>query len=91
MPYVGVTIKGRTSGIGWTIDFNAAYNRTVLTFKRRPSEAVRGLVKAAGFNWAPSMDAWIRKLNKKSFDAAQELAETLRYYPRKAPQIAASA
>lgn len=72
--FVGMEIKGK----GWKIVFDGGYDRTRVIFKRRPSEAAREAVKAAGFYWSPALESWNKKLSFKAFRAAQELAQQLR-------------
>lgn len=72
--FVGMEIKGK----GWKIVFDGSYDRTRVIFKRKPSNAAREAVQAAGFYWSPAMESWNKKLTHKAFRAAQELAVQLR-------------
>lgn len=72
--FVGMEIKGK----GWKIVFDGSYDRTRVIFKRKPSNAAREAVQAAGFYWSPAMESWNKKLTRKAFRAAQELALQLR-------------
>lgn len=73
-PWVGTKIKGR----GWKIMFDGNQGRTRVVFTRKPSEAARKAVDAAGFFWSPVMKSWNKKLTFKAFRAAQALSVQLR-------------
>lgn len=73
-PWVGTEIKGR----GWKIMFDGNQGRTRVVFTRKPSEAARKAVDAAGFFWSPVMKSWNKKLTFKAFRAAQALSVQLR-------------
>ena len=72
--WVGTEIKGR----GWKIMFDGNQGRTRVVFTRKPSEAARKAVDAAGFFWSPVMKSWNKKLTFKAFRAAQALSVQLR-------------
>ena len=72
--WIGQEIKGR----GWTIEANGSYERVRVVFKRKPSLAVRELVKSSGFYWSPVMKSWNRKLTHKAWRAAELLSFKLK-------------
>ena len=64
-----------TNFAGWEFDggrveANKADNRLQVFFDGKPDEAARDELKANGFRWAPSVDAWQRQLNKNAYYAA---------------------
>ena len=66
-------------GNGFTVRYDTFHRDTMLIFDAVPLPAVRELVKASGFFWAPSKGAWVRGLNAKGKRAAEELAPKLVY------------
>ena len=63
---------------GWEFDggraeANTEMNRLQLFFDEKPSENQRALLKANGFKWAPSQDAWQRQLTANAIYAAGRL------------------
>lgn len=71
--WAGQSIEGN----GFAIRFDAFYRDTMVVFEGVPLPAVRELVKASGFWWAPTKGAWVRGLSAKSKRAAEELAPKL--------------
>ena len=60
---------------GWTFDggrveANKEANRLQIFFDGKPDEATREELKANGFRWAPSAEAWQRQLNDNAYRAA---------------------
>ena len=74
--FTDTVIKGKT----WYILFDGAEQKTRVIFEKRPAEKVREAVKAAGFWYNGPMKSWNRKLNRKSYRAACELAIILSAY-----------
>lgn len=72
--WIGQTLKGK----GWKIVADGGYDRIRVTFARRPSEAQKEAVKAAGFCWSPALKSWNRGLKCKAWRAAEQLAITLK-------------
>lgn len=68
LEFIGTTLKGK----GWKIEFSADYDRTMLTFSRKPSQEIRDMLKEAHWNWSPSRNAWVKKLSRKCFLEAQD-------------------
>jgi hypothetical protein len=58
---------------GGRAEANAELNRLQLFFDERPNESQRANLKANGFNWAPSQDAWQRQLTDNAIYAAGRL------------------
>jgi hypothetical protein len=58
-PVSGTTAEGLT----FTISENKDANRTQIVFSGKPSEAIRASLKAGGFRWAPTEDAWQRQIS----------------------------
>jgi len=48
-------------------------NRLQLFFDEKPNDQQRSQLKANGFKWAPSQDAWQRQLNDNAIYAAGQL------------------
>ena len=63
-------------GLGYTIEFSATYDRTMIIFDSIPTDAARAIVKEAGFFWAPTLKAWVKGLNWKAYRAALKVQET---------------
>ncbi len=55
---------------GGRADANTEMNRLQLFFDEKPSESQRANLKANGFKWAPSQDAWQRQLTDNAIYAA---------------------
>ena len=60
---------------GWDFDggraeANADINRLQLFFDEKPTEAQRTVLKARGFKWSPSQDAWQRQLTDNAIYSA---------------------
>jgi hypothetical protein len=71
---------------------NADLDRLQLFFDEKPSESQRANLKANGFKWAPSQDAWQRQLTDNAIYAAGRLdfikpsdGRTVREHQPKAP------
>lgn len=63
---------------GWEFDggraeANMEMNRLQLFFDERPSDSQRANLKASGFKWAPSQDAWQRQLTDNAIYSAGRL------------------
>jgi hypothetical protein len=58
---------------GGRAEANADMNRLQLFFDEKPNEQQRIVLKASGFKWAPSQDAWQRQLNDNAIYAANRL------------------
>jgi hypothetical protein len=63
---------------GVTLQRNRDENRLQVRFPGKPSQAVRDVMKANGFRWAPSQDAWQRQLTNNAEWAWQRALETIR-------------
>ena len=64
---------------GWAFEggravANSDLNRLQLFFDERPNDNQRALLKANGFKWAPSQDAWQRQLTDNAIYAAGRLS-----------------
>ncbi len=77
---------------GGRAEANMEMNRLQLFFDQRPSESQRANLKANGFKWAPSQDAWQRQLTDNAIYAAGRLdflkptdGRTVREHQPKAP------
>lgn len=82
---------------GWEFDggraeANTEMNRLQLFFDEKPNESQRAQLKANGFKWAPSEDAWQRQLTDNAIYAAGRLnfikpsdGRTVREHQPKAP------
>ena len=60
---------------GWEFDggraeANADINRLQLFFDEKPNDTQRAQLKASGFKWAPSQDAWQRQLTDNAIYSA---------------------
>ena len=69
-------IGTKITGLGYTIEFSATYDRTMIIFDSIPTDAARAIVKEAGFFYAPSLGAWVKGLNWKAYRAALKVQET---------------
>jgi hypothetical protein len=58
---------------GGRAETNTELNRLQLFFDERPTESQRANLKANGFKWAPSQDAWQRQLTDNAIYAAGRL------------------
>ena len=71
-------VKGMKLDAGWfRIEYRGDIDRCTVTFKKKPSLAIRETVKAYGFWWAPTNGCWSRKLNNSAWWAGQELYKKL--------------
>ena len=82
---------------GWAFadgyaEANTELNRLQLFFDEKPSESQRANLKANGFKWAPSQEAWQRQLTDNAIYAAGRLdflkptdGRTVREHQPKAP------
>jgi hypothetical protein len=82
---------------GWQFDggraeANTEMNRLQLFFDERPNDSQRAQLKANGFKWAPSQDAWQRQLTDNAIYSAGRLdfikpsdGRTVREHQPKAP------
>ncbi len=66
------SVSGSIEGLAFTISENKAKNRTQIQFSGKPPEVVRAKLKAGGFRWAPSEDAWQRQLSNGAWHAAAQ-------------------
>ena len=64
---------GKSSFSGGKIVRNADANRLQLFFDEKPSEEMRAKLKANGFRWAPSQQAWQRQLTPNAERAVERL------------------
>ena len=78
--------------VGGRAEANNDINRLQLFFDEKPNEQQRGALKASGFKWAPSQDAWQRQLTDNAICAAGRLdflkptdGRTVREHQPKAP------
>jgi hypothetical protein len=58
---------------GGRAEANTDMNRLQLFFDEKPNDNQRAQLKANGFKWAPSQDAWQRQLNGNAIYAAGRL------------------
>ena len=58
---------------GGRAEANTEMNRLQLFFDERPNDSQRANLKANGFKWAPSQDAWQRQLTDNAIYAANRL------------------
>ena len=58
---------------GGRAEANAELDRLQLFFEEKPDEGQRARLKAHGFKWAPSQDAWQRQLTDNAIYAAGRL------------------
>jgi hypothetical protein len=64
--------------VGWIFDGGVAevnnnLNRLQLCFDQKPGEHQRAVLKANGFKWAPSQEAWQRQLTGNAIYAANRI------------------
>jgi len=68
-------IEGEVDGLAFKLVENREVNRVQITFEGKPSNEVRQRLKAAGFRWAPSQNAWQRQASNGAwFHATRALA-----------------
>jgi hypothetical protein len=60
-------LSGEVDGMAFTLVENRGANRAQITFAGKPSNDVRARLKAAGFRWAPSQNAWQRLLSNAAW------------------------
>lgn len=77
---------------GGSAEANTELNRLQLFFDEKPNDSQRAQLKANGFKWAPSQNAWQRQLNDNAIYAAGRLdfvkptdGRTVREHQPKAP------
>lgn len=58
---------------GGSVVLNAAENRIQVFFAEKPDEQTRRELKANGFKWAPSKNAWQRQLNENGIRALHRM------------------
>ena len=58
---------------GGRAEANMEMNRLQLFFDERPNDSQRANLKASGFKWAPSQDAWQRQLTDNAIYSAGRL------------------
>lgn len=73
-----ITFTHEVGYSGWEFDgghadANTDLNRLQLFFDEKPDDAQRVHLKANGFKWAPSQEAWQRQLNDNAIYAAGRL------------------
>ncbi len=73
--YHGEILKGD----GYLIHMDGDLEKVTITFKRKPSEYIRNLIKAAGFYWSPVHKQWLRNLNDAAYIAAKAIHSNLTY------------
>lgn len=71
------TLPEDIRGVGFTVQFSAPADRIQIVFDKFPPAAVREVVKASGFYWAPSVKMWQRKITTKGIRAAQDAAQQI--------------
>jgi prefoldin subunit 5 len=64
-------------GAGYTYREDAGENRVMLLFDGKPGEEIRTLLKANGFKWSPTREAWIRGLNNAGIYHASVVRKVL--------------
>ncbi len=92
-----LTFNKEVGFAGWEFEggyaeANTDMNRLQLFFDEKPNESQRANLKANGFKWAPSQEAWQRQLNDNAIYAAGRLdfikptdGRTVREHQPKAP------
>ena len=58
---------------GGSVALNAAENRIQVFFAKKPDEETRRELKANGFKWAPSKNAWQRQLDENGIRALHRM------------------
>lgn len=53
-------------------------NRVQIFFGYKPSEEIRRSLKAAGFRWAPSIEAWMRQTSNHAINLARQILSNLK-------------
>ena len=69
--WIGTTLQGA----GYVIRFSAANDRVMIEMDSVPTDAARDVLKANGFDYAPSRRAWVRGLSWKAYRAALRVQE----------------
>ena len=95
---IEVITRNQTIGFsGWEFDggraeANTEIDRLQLFFDKKPDEKQRAVLKANGFKWAPSQDAWQRQLTDNAIYSAGRIdfikptdGRTVREHQPKAP------
>ncbi|MBE9598692.1 DUF3560 domain-containing protein [Pedobacter sp. MC2016-24] len=62
---------------GGSIIENKEANRIQILFDAKPDEAIRKMLKGAGFRWSPTENAWQRHLNANGIYAAKSVLKQL--------------
>jgi hypothetical protein len=77
---------------GGHAEANTEMNRLQLFFDEKPNEQQRAVLKAGGFKWAPTQDAWQRQLTDNAIYSAGRIdfikpsdGKTVREHQPKAP------
>ena len=65
------------AGPGYAIVEDRDANRVQIRFDARPPAATVAALKARGFRWAPSENAWQRQASNSAWHAAQAVAASL--------------
>lgn len=63
---------------GYTYRENTEAMRVQFIFDGTPDDAIRAILKAEGFRWAPSQGAWQRQLTRAGISAARRVQEQLK-------------
>lgn len=61
------------TGDGFTIEANHAADRVQIFFDAKPTEELRGALKATGWHWSRTEGAWQRKLTNAAIASAKHL------------------
>jgi hypothetical protein len=64
---------------------NAELGRLQLLFDGKPTDEVRGALKAAGFRWSPSNSAWQRQLTDNAVYAANQIID--KHFPKEGEAV----
>jgi hypothetical protein len=58
---------------GGRVEMNTEFNRIQIFFDEKPDEGIRAELKANGFRWAPSVEAWQRQLSANGLYALKRI------------------
>lgn len=61
------------TGAGFITEANHAADRVQIVFEDKPAEDLRAALKAAGWHWSRTEDAWQRKLTNAAIASARHL------------------